>query len=645
MGDAFYRWDGFSYYASFSEYLPAVGLVFILWSSIAVLMAVILWLFAKVFSYTGSLLRLRIEPGHSLLCTGFFVILVAAVLKVKKAVWPLLYTTLFVKLTVVLLVALLSVILAWKLSDRFSRWLQFIDERITPLVWLFGVFVLLSVPVVSYQTWFNGTGKAGSEKIVSSTGTGNNRPNIILVTFDALTARDMSAYGYHRDTTPFMTEWAKSASVFTRVEASSTLTTSTTASLMTGKRVWSHMTYQQGGSIQNGNSENILRELKKNGYHTMTYIENSNASPETLGISESIDEKSFMLEGKDFLSNFHTRLYLLFHGKIRLYNWLLLDDFYPTVLMKEYVYYPIIKPVHDKLFSGTRDAYSRGYTLLDKFITDIDKHTPTEPFFVWIHLYPPHAPYVPPVSYQGIFDQSQELRTFHEQEETWNRITEHQDEGKLTEDDFQAMKLLRGRYNEHILYSDKEFEDFIKNLEKKNILKNTVVMLSADHGESFEHNHWGHGGSPYEPVVHIPLIIKEPNQSEGRIINDVVEQIDISATIMDFAHVSAPSWVEGRTLLPLIRGEGLPPKFALSMYFEQSPSRRHKIIKGFINGYESDNKLIYYIEENRALLFNLKDDPDEMKNLFDKETKTGQHLLGLIKDKLESINKRNVKGE
>ncbi|NIR07741.1 MAG: sulfatase-like hydrolase/transferase, partial [Candidatus Aminicenantes bacterium] len=73
--------------------------------------------------------------------------------------------------------------------------------------------------------------------------TNRDLPNIILVTFDTLTARDMSVYGYGMPTTPFISKWAKTASLFTKLEAEGNITTPTTASLMTGKRLWTHQTY------------------------------------------------------------------------------------------------------------------------------------------------------------------------------------------------------------------------------------------------------------------------------------------------------------------------------------------------------------------------------------------------------------------
>ena len=200
---------------------------------------------------------------------------------------------------------------------------------------------------------------------------------------------------------------------------------------------------------------------------------------------------------------------------------------------------------------------------------------------------------------------------------------------------------LRARYDEFIRYCDNEFENFMKKLANINKLQNTVIILSSDHGESFEHNYRAHGGAHlYEQVTFIPFIIKGPDQTEGRVINDLTEQIDIPPTILDLANIPAPSWMEGRSLLPLMQGKRLPLRPIFSMNFEKNPSLGHEITKGTVAVWEGDYKLIHYLENNESLLFNLKQDPDELNNLFEKEPEIGQRLLTLIQKNIKEANER-----
>jgi len=98
--------------------------------------------------------------------------------------------------------------------------------------------------------------------------------------------------------------------------------------------------------------------------------------------------------------------------------------------------------------------------------------------------------------------------------------------------------------------------------------------------------------------------------------------------------------MEGRSLVPLIRGENLPGRPAFSMNFEENPSCGRQIEKGSIAVWEGDYKLIHYLEKNESLLFNLKQDPDETMDIFDRVPEVGQHLRTLIKANLENVNEK-----
>ncbi len=186
------------------------------------------------------------------------------------------------------------------------------------------------------------------------------------------------------------------------------------------------------------------------------------------------------------------------------------------------------------------------------------------------------------------------------------------------------------RNDETIRSCDEGFKDFISKLAKRDRLKDTVIILSSDHGEMFEDYKVGHGEYYFnEAITSIPLIIKTYERDEGRVIDDLVEHIDIPSTILDLANISIPAWMEGRSLVPLIRGNSLEAKHVFSMNFEKNQSRGW-IDKGVIVLWAEDYKLIHYLEEGKSEMFNLKEDPEELNNLFSNEPEVGQHLLKLI---------------
>ncbi len=634
VGDAFYRWDGFRYYATLSDFLPSVALITILWSIVAAFFAAIIWMALGVIVWFCHRIGWKLRIDHGLFfILGLFVILGTTVWIVKRYLVGgiLMYS---VGYTVGLLGVIFLSILIWSLRNKTEQFLCLIQEHITPLVWLFTIMVILSAPLVGYHAFWKKTDTLTPQKNPLPHKTEKNRPNIILITFDALTARNMSVYGYERPTTPYIKKWANEASLFTKLEAASNITTPTTASLMTGKRLWTHQTYHLNGSPpKRAFTENLPLVLQNYGYHTMAFIVNHHASVKRLGLENNFDIAPLPTQfhgPASLFGHFDKYLYQLFGDKIKLHDWIIQLDFIPYRLL-------IV------LFGDHFTTSCPPENAFNKCLWAIDEKS-REPFFAWIHLYPPHDPYLPPKPFIGMFDPSLELRSFKSQLDVKNTALGYRDKFQDFPPEVQpVINTLRNRYNEYITYSDKHFEDFIQRLQERDKLKNTIIILSSDHGESFEHGAIQHSGLHlYEQVTHIPLIIKEPHQANGRIINDVVEQIDIPATILELANIPVPMWMEGRSLAPLMRGEAIPARPAFSMSLESNFSRGQEITKGTIAVREGSYKLIHYLDTNKSLLFNLNPDPGELNNLIYKEPEKGQHLLSLIRENLEKAN-RNLR--
>jgi len=266
------------------------------------------------------------------------------------------------------------------------------------------------------------------------------------------------------------------------------------------------------------------------------------------------------------------------------------------------------------------------------FLSEIDNNAP-EPFFAWIHLMPPHAPYLPPEEYMGRFEPSPKYRTAQSQYPLINKRY-------YTNEQQPDADIIRGRYDEFIRYCDQEFKYFIEQLELKGEIDNSVIILSSDHGESFNRGYFTHGGHfLFEEMTNIPLIIKIPAK-KGTVIDFPVEQTDIPATILDLANISVPLWMDGRSLEPLLRGKQLEPRPVFSMSMEEVRDRG-EISRGIYALWEGDYKFIYHITGERSLLFNLKLDPEEQNNLFPTDVEVGQRLLSLIKGNLERVNAQN----
>jgi arylsulfatase A-like enzyme len=629
MNDAFYRWDGFKYYASFSDFLPSVGLATIVWSAVAALASLVIWLLLRGFEWFCRHMGWKIKAEILLMFIGIFVLLVTAA-AISKTLLTIELLTPVSTLLLLLSVLFVTIYLTWRYHNKFD----IVHERIAPLVWLFGIWLIVSLPIVIYHTWIKQTNNLLAQKISRPSLSDTKRPNIILVSFDALTARDMSAYGYNKPTTPFITKWSKTASLFNRVYSASNWTTPSVASMMTGKRVWTHRMFHGDSKLFKSDTESLPLILKYNGYYNMAFIVNGYASVNRLGIANGFDIDA----NKADLSKGHTLIgyccgtldlifYRLFADRIKLFNWVISPDFILGKLLREMFLFPA-------LISQTEVPPELAFS---KYL-EAASNSNSEPFFAWIHLLPPHDPFLPGNPYTGMFDSSPRLRLFSKQmkeEAQAHRVKNKED-----------WAIYRARYDEFIRYCDRRFEDFVKELGKKDMLKKTVIIFTSDHGESFEHDYFTHNTiHHYEQVTHIPLIIKEPDQNRGVIINDLTDQIDVPPTILDLAGIPVPSWMEGRSLLPLMRGKKLLSKNVYSMSFQKNPSTGELITKGTIAVWRGDYKLIHYLDQKKSLLFNITQDPDELNNLFDKEQEIGQHLLSLIQEDLKKANERIRRGE
>lgn len=628
LKEVFYEWDGFSYYASISEFLPSVGLLTIYMAGIELLIALVLWIPIKLLEWSCSRIKWSVRSEHLMTFVISFIILSIITFLIKKIVLyqtPIPYN---VKIITLLVLSIITVILTIRYTDKMEQFILAFNQRITPLVWIFGLWTIISIPLVAYSLFAKQNNIILPDQYMDVPLTDIKRPNIILVTFDALTARNMSVYGYDRPTTPFISKWAENSIQFNKLQAESNFTTPTVASLMTGKRLWTHKTYQLRGSKPlKSHIESLPLELKRNGYYNMAFVANPAASVKVLGISNGFDlapNATWFVEPKSFFgwsvvkySTLDTFLYDLIDERIRRAYWIMNIE----LISKELERY-----VRD--FFETSVPPKKAF---DTFFKAIDGNI-QRPLFAWIHLFPPHDPYLPPEPYMGMFNSSSDFMSFKSQTQIIP--------GTFDAEMRPTIEILRDRYDEFIRYCDKEFEHFINKLSTYDEIENTIIIFSSDHGESFQHNFFGHNGpNLYEQVTNIPLIIKMPNQTKGQVINNLVEQIDIAPTILDLAGARIPSWMEGRSLVPLMSGKDLPSLPVFSMYYEENPSMV-RITKGTLAVWMNNYKLIHYLEQNKSLLFDLNEDPDELDNLFYKEPSTGRQLLNIL---LENLNEAQEK--
>lgn len=193
-------------------------------------------------------------------------------------------------------------------------------------------------------------------------------------------------------------------------------------------------------------------------------------------------------------------------------------------------------------------------------------------FFLWCHYYDPHAPYEPPEPYKHLY--------------------------------------ANDPYSGEIAYTDSQVGRLFDYLKSQNLLDRTLVVVTADHGESLgEHGEETHGVFLYDATLHVPLIMAGPGIPAGKTIAAQARSIDIMPTILAFLNLSPGREVQGVNLLPMIeKGQPLPTDTA---YLETLYPRTYM---GWSELRAVRTNEWKFILAPRPELYNLKGDPREVTN-------------------------------
>jgi arylsulfatase A-like enzyme len=617
--DAFYKWDGYSYYMKFYQFLPDLSLAFILWTAISAIFAGFLWLTAYIMNRISRQLLAFDNMEYYVTC----LLAASVIMFVKRMNYSNLSITKLTGLNHMLSMFVGGVVIASIIfigRKHVGRILSEFDSRISPLIWAFGVCLIISFPI----SMTGSPPPKARDKFLGDVSTSlNNRPNIILVTWDTLAARDMSLYGYERPTTPFLSRWAKDAIVFKKAYSSSNWTTPSAMTMMTGKRVWTHKVWYRAyfNPVQEY-EQNIAKILGENGYEVYGFVQNMYAHPSIIGMS-----RYFTTNSDDIIFHVDNEWWLLRIGRLLGSRYVAREWIIGSFLEKQ------LSAFTPRRYTPTFQAENVYNPALELLAERKDLQA-SQPLFLWLHTLPPHDPYYPPEPFLGVFEDKEDKTISRE-----SLLHREVAEGSFGPAQQEAVDKLRRRYDEFILYSDSNLEKFMSRLSRTIDLSNTVIIFSSDHGESFSHGYLSHDGPHlFEEFVHIPLIIKMPAMAKGKKIEMPVGQVDIAPTILDLAGIQVPDWMEGRSLLPLIEGKDVEPRPVFSMQLIRNRSFGRRIDKGTIAVWDGEYKLIYYLDKGEKLLFNLKNDPGEAKNIFNDKLMEAEKLSDLINTNLTEAN-------
>lgn len=177
---------------------------------------------------------------------------------------------------------------------------------------------------------------------------------------------------------------------------------------------------------------------------------------------------------------------------------------------------------------------------VDTAIEWLSEHDDTKPFLLTLHLFDPHDPYDPPDPFDRLFAPNGSMGI------TWWPFLQSGD----ADDPEGHRQHLIDLYDGEIAWTDAQLARLFSFLRNTGFAENTVIILTADHGEEFlEHGGIGHGKTMFREVVHIPLIISGPGIPEDSVNGSLRAQTDIFPTVMDMAGIDHPDTENAVSLL------------------------------------------------------------------------------------------------
>lgn len=395
-----------------------------------------------------------------------------------------------------------------------------------------GLIVVAALVAIGASVW---VWQASREGPVRSNLAGGN---ILLVTIDTLRADKLGAYGSKSGLTPVIDALATSGVRFTHVWSHAPVTLPSHASILTGLLPPNHGV-RNNGSYRLGSGPSTLGErLHASGYRTAAFV-GAFVLDTRFGLNRGFDEYDDRYSSSGVSASFH-----------------------------------FTERPADQVLRATTAWILR------------PKDGDTRPWFAWVHLFDPHAPYQAPPAYARD----------------------------------------RTPYDAEIAWTDSALGEALTELRGAGQLDRTLIVLTSDHGESLgDHGETTHGLFAYDSTQRVPLLVSAAGL-QARTIAKPAAHVDIMPTVLDLVGVSAPEGLDGRSLRDEI--EGTQSGHDEPIYFEAldaSLTRGWAPLRGVVH------RMWKYIDLPVPELYDLASDPAEQTNLVGREPERVRDLQSRLR--------------
>jgi len=426
--------------------------------------------------------------------------------------------------------------------------------------------------------------------------------NIFLITIDALRADRIDYINKKKNLTPFIDELAEKNISFNNAISTGANTPISFPGILTASYASEYYQTKNHGIT-------LASAFKKEGYKTVAF--NSNPHFRLWGLSRGLDHF------EDFLSETQSSRNTTINKMKKRFT-------------KTFGKRSLITNTASKLLKHTSSSIPIPYADAKKMNSTafkwLDKNHKNN-IFCWMHYMEPHYPYFPPERYVKDISQKEMTKINRAQ---W--IAEHQGISAVSKEEIKKIIQL---YDGEVRYVDEYIKKFIDKLKQLEIYDESIIVLTADHGEMLgEHERFGHGRDVlFKNQLHVPLIIKNLEKDKKN-YNQPVSLIDLPYTISKYAGL-IDIFFNGKDIWDrkYIISE------ASSIKREVNEKNNNKYSK--ISCQKNEWKLIFNINSKENQLFNLNSDIKEQNNLYNKN----EDISNEIKKVIQNHIKKSVKSE
>lgn len=368
--------------------------------------------------------------------------------------------------------------------------------------------------------------------------------HLILITLDTTRADHLGVNGSKEVATPHLDRMAREGVNFTRARSPVPLTLPAHASILTGRVPPAHGVRDNGAFRLSDDELTLAEVLRGQGYATAAFVS-----------SFVLDHRFGLAQGFDVYD----------------------DRTWSALEMLE-----------------SLEAERNGEDVYEAFHDWLVTVDPERPFFVWVHLFDPHAPYEPPEPFR----------------------TRYPDDP----------------YAGEVAFTDAVVGKLLDALEARSLLDRSIVAVVGDHGEGLgEHGEPTHGLLIYNSTLHVPMLIRAPGLvAPGSSVETLTRTIDLAPTLLDYLGVDG-ALGEGESLRPRIEARRHDPSreaYGESLYASRNLGWSE------LRSWEAGK--YRFIEAPRPELYDLSTDPGETENLA--ATRPG--IVRQLRERLEALTRR-----